>query len=196
MVDIFVNHIPVFCNLSRHGQSVCAEEGGILHMVKIIHSDALAIDQIMQHHPIVGKLAVIHNREFFHLGNEFVLVGKGHAKRLILAQTAFHGFVGIGAVKDGTEHMYTFQLPIFFFVDGFPDKADVGRQNKRRVMVLPVIGWIFNVVAMKYYDLDKERMVEVQKNIAAMKAEQDSQKEAQKKRSGQVAGWKTDSPCL
>ena len=55
-------------------------------------------------------------------------------------------------------------------------------------MVLPVIGWIFNVVAMKYYDLDKERMVEVQKNIAAMKAEQDSQKEAQKKRSGQVAG--------
>ncbi len=63
-------------------------------------------------------------------------------------------------------------------------------------MVLPVIGWIFNVVAMKYYDLDKERMVEVQKNIAAMKAEQDSQKEAQKKRSGQVAGWKTDSPCL
>ena len=83
-------------------------------MVKIIHSDALSIDQIMQHHPIVGKLAVFHNREFFHLGNEFVLVGKGHAKRLILAQTAFHGFVGIGAVKDGTEHMYTFQLPIFF----------------------------------------------------------------------------------
>ena len=63
-------------------------------------------------------------------------------------------------------------------------------------MVLPVIGWIFNVVAMKYYDLDKERMVEVQKNIADMKAEQDSQKEAQKKRTGQVEGRKTDSHCL
>lgn len=43
---------------------------------------------------------------------------------------------------------------------------------------LPVIGWIFNVISMKYYDLDKERMVEVQKNIAAMKAEQEAKKEA------------------
>ena len=43
---------------------------------------------------------------------------------------------------------------------------------------LPVIGWIFNVISMKYYDLDKERMVEVQKNIVAMKAEQEAKKEA------------------
>lgn len=37
---------------------------------------------------------------------------------------------------------------------------------------LPILGWLCNVIAMKYYNLDKERMVEVQKNIAAMKAAQ------------------------
>ena len=107
-------------------------------MVKIIHGYALAIDQIMQHHPIVGKLAVFHNREFLHLGNKFVFAGKRHTQRFILAQAVFHGFVGIRTVKNGTEHMYAHQFPIFFFIDGFPDKADVGCQNKRRVMVLPV----------------------------------------------------------
>ncbi len=35
---------------------------------------------------------------------------------------------------------------------------------------LPIIGWLLNVVAMKFYGLDKERMVEVQKNIAERKA--------------------------
>ncbi len=30
---------------------------------------------------------------------------------------------------------------------------------------LPIIGWLCNVWAMKHYELDKERMVEVQKNI-------------------------------
>lgn len=37
------------------------------------------------------------------------------------------------------------------------------------VMGLPVLGWICNVVAMRFYDLNKERMVEVQKNRQAMK---------------------------
>lgn len=36
---------------------------------------------------------------------------------------------------------------------------------------LPVIGWICNIIAMHYYSLDKERMVEVAKNIAAKKQE-------------------------
>ncbi len=34
---------------------------------------------------------------------------------------------------------------------------------------LPVIGWLCNIVAMKFYELDKDRMVQVQKNIAEMK---------------------------
>lgn len=34
---------------------------------------------------------------------------------------------------------------------------------------LPILGWLCNVVAMKFYNLDKERMVEVQKNLAARK---------------------------
>lgn len=34
---------------------------------------------------------------------------------------------------------------------------------------LPIIGWLCNIIAMKFYELDKERMVEVQKNIAEMK---------------------------
>ena len=32
--------------------------------------------------------------------------------------------------------------------------------------VMPILGWICNIVAMKFYELDKERMVEVQRNIA------------------------------
>ena len=31
---------------------------------------------------------------------------------------------------------------------------------------LPIIGWLCNIVAMKFYELDKDRMVQVQKNIA------------------------------
>ncbi len=36
---------------------------------------------------------------------------------------------------------------------------------------MPILGWICNIVAMKFYELDKERMVEVQRNIAQKKAE-------------------------
>lgn len=32
---------------------------------------------------------------------------------------------------------------------------------------LPVLGWICNLIAMKFYTLDKERMIEVQKNLNA-----------------------------
>ncbi len=35
---------------------------------------------------------------------------------------------------------------------------------------LPIIGWLCNVVAMKFYSLDKEAMVEVQKTLAERKA--------------------------
>lgn len=38
------------------------------------------------------------------------------------------------------------------------------------MFVFPMLGWICNIIAMKFYDLDKERMVEVQKNIAERKA--------------------------
>ncbi len=37
------------------------------------------------------------------------------------------------------------------------------------VLGLPMLGWICNIVAMRFYDLDKERMVEVQKSRQAMK---------------------------
>ena len=35
---------------------------------------------------------------------------------------------------------------------------------------LPMIGWAFNIVAMRFYELDYDRMVEVQTNIAEKKA--------------------------
>lgn len=38
------------------------------------------------------------------------------------------------------------------------------------MFVFPMLGWICNIIAMKFYELDKERMVEVQKNIAERKA--------------------------
>lgn len=34
---------------------------------------------------------------------------------------------------------------------------------------LPILGWICNIIAMKFYTLDKERMIEVQKNLNARK---------------------------
>lgn len=40
---------------------------------------------------------------------------------------------------------------------------------------LPVIGWLCNVWAMKHYDLTKERMVEVQKNVSALKKGDESE---------------------
>lgn len=35
---------------------------------------------------------------------------------------------------------------------------------------MPILGWLCNIIAMKFYSLDKERMVEIQKNIAEQKA--------------------------
>lgn len=37
------------------------------------------------------------------------------------------------------------------------------------VFGMPILGWLANVIAMHYYELDKERMVEVQTNIAERK---------------------------
>ena len=34
---------------------------------------------------------------------------------------------------------------------------------------IPIIGWICNIIAMKFYELDKDRMVEIQTNIAEKK---------------------------
>ena len=34
---------------------------------------------------------------------------------------------------------------------------------------MPVLGWLCNVVAMRFYELDKKRMVEVQKHILELK---------------------------
>ena len=34
---------------------------------------------------------------------------------------------------------------------------------------MPILGWLCNIVAMKVYSLDKERMVEIQTNIAEKK---------------------------
>lgn len=36
----------------------------------------------------------------------------------------------------------------------------------------PIIGWVLNVIAMKYYPLNKEKMAEIQERIAEIKAEQ------------------------
>ena len=37
------------------------------------------------------------------------------------------------------------------------------------VFGLPILGWLANIVAMKFYELDKERMVEIQTEIAEKK---------------------------
>jgi len=34
---------------------------------------------------------------------------------------------------------------------------------------MPVLGWMCNIVAMRFYELDKERMVEIQGSIAEKK---------------------------
>ena len=39
------------------------------------------------------------------------------------------------------------------------------------VYVVPILGWICTLVAMKFTPLSKEKMVEVQKKIAEMKEE-------------------------
>ncbi len=51
------------------------------------------------------------------------------------------------------------------------DKATTGVFLMTMVLSfgLPIVGWICNLVAMKYYPLSKERMVEVQRNIANMR---------------------------
>nr|WP_325258984.1 MFS transporter [uncultured Oscillibacter sp.] len=41
---------------------------------------------------------------------------------------------------------------------------------------MPILGWICNIVAMKFYELDKNRMVEIQANIAEKKKALKSQK--------------------
>ena len=30
---------------------------------------------------------------------------------------------------------------------------------------MPILGWICNIIAMKFYELDRERMVQVQKTL-------------------------------
>ncbi len=47
-------------------------------------------------------------------------------------------------------------IPLFFVTMGM-------------VYGMPVLGWICNLIAMKYYELDRERMVEIQTNIAEKK---------------------------
>ena len=47
-------------------------------------------------------------------------------------------------------------IPLFFLTMGM-------------VYGMPILGWICNLVAMKFYELDKERMVEIQTNIAEKK---------------------------
>lgn len=34
---------------------------------------------------------------------------------------------------------------------------------------MPVVGWLANIIAMKYYELDMQRMVEIQTHIAEKK---------------------------
>ena len=43
---------------------------------------------------------------------------------------------------------------------------------------MPAIGWVLNVVAMKFYPLTKEKMAEIQDEIARIKAEAKAQGKA------------------
>ena len=51
------------------------------------------------------------------------------------------------------------------------DKTTVSLFYLTMILVygMPVLGWMCNIVAMKFYELDKERMVEIQGNIAEKK---------------------------
>ena len=44
---------------------------------------------------------------------------------------------------------------------------------------LPILGWLCNIVAMKFYKLNKEEMVEVQKKVAEMKAKAETNENAE-----------------
>ena len=64
------------------------------------------------------------------------------------------------------------------FVDAFTtvmpqmgDKATIPLFYLTMLLVygMPILGWMCNIVAMKFYELDKERMVEIQGSIAEKK---------------------------
>ena len=60
------------------------------------------------------------------------------------------------------------------FVDKLPDYTtaysdDIFRVTLICFIVAPLIGWCFNIVAMKFYPLTKEKMEEVQVAIADIK---------------------------
>ena len=44
--------------------------------------------------------------------------------------------------------------------------------------IVPIIGWLCNVVAMKFYPLTKEKMEEIQEKIAEIKAKNLAENEA------------------
>lgn len=84
----------------------------------------------------------------------------------------------VGAVYTFTEQIITsvnasiagFAITLIGYVDKMPqmgDKATWGVFWVAMIITngLPVLGWLCNLVAMKFYELDKDRMEEVQKNI-------------------------------
>ena len=48
-------------------------------------------------------------------------------------------------------------------------------------MGLPILGWACTLIAMKWYPLDREKMVEVQERNAALRAQQKAEREAKAK---------------
>jgi len=62
------------------------------------------------------------------------------------------------------------------FSDRFPTQEDALTSGIFWVTIflfigMPILGWIASLVAMKFYPLDKEKMIEVQDKIAAIKAQ-------------------------
>ena len=68
----------------------------------------------------------------------------------------------------------TFAVGMIGYVTVMPqmgDKTTVSLFYLTMALVygMPILGWMCNIVAMKFYSLDKERMVEIQTNIAEKK---------------------------
>lgn len=67
-----------------------------------------------------------------------------------------------------------FSVAAIGFTDRMPDVTDSATPQifwltMALFIGLPVLGWIASLIAMKFYDLDKEKMIEVQKHIKSEK---------------------------
>ena len=82
-----------------------------------------------------------------------------------------------------TEFLVAFCVTLIGYVSTHPQPGDASSPQLFWMTMfvwlgLPVIGWICNYIAMAFYPLSREKMVEVQEKNAAFRAEQKVQSES------------------